>query len=398
MSITAFQSVITLQSITDPDPGLGNWVFTFTMVDYEGQFTPYNIIVGDVIVLDTSAIESSTLTLYTITSITARSAHSATVVVQFDPINASTSPDLYGYDTTYPGLITRRTPNKQLVNLPSPQIQSLPDKFVSYLINYMSNDIIDNFSTGGTGVDQVLDNATPTPTTIGGIAAGTTFDNVKVETVLQNLLYPYQAPSFTAFSISGQTTPLEVGASVVGGSRSFTWGTSNSSNIAANTVTIRDATNSVVLATATANDNSEALTITPVAKTAAGSHVWRISATSTNAQTFSRDYTVTWQWRRFHGEQGNASLTSTEIQALRVSALSASFAGNYSFNAGGYKYIAYPTLFGTATSFKDQSTNLDVPFQPVQLTSIINSNGVATNYNIHRTTNVIGASMTIVVA
>lgn len=399
MSLTAFQAVLTLNSVAESAPGSGIWTFDATIVDNEGIYSGYDVNVNDVIVLDTAGIDVGTLSRYTITSVVSKSAFGAVVVAEFDASNNTTSPDLQNYDLLVPGLVTRKTTNYKLLNLPSLQVQGLSDKFAFYLINYMSNDIVDNITGGGGGdIIQVLTNATPTPTTIGGIAAGTTFNNIPVETILQNLLYPYQVPSFSAFAISGQTTPLEVGASVTGGSHTFTWSTANSTNINANSVTILDTTSSLTLATGLANTGTQAIVLSSVTPVTATTHNWRISAVSTQSSVFTKDYAVTWQWKRFYGESTATALIASAVQALRIGGLSAAFAGTYAFVAGGYKYIAYPSSFGTATSFKDQSTNLDVPFQVVQVLSITNTNGIAANYNVHRTTNIIGSAMTIVVA
>jgi hypothetical protein len=450
MSLSAFQAAVIVNSASETVYGSGNWTLDLSIRDYEGVHTAMDTSVGDVVILDTSATDIGTLSRYLITSITSKTPFGAIVQVQYESSNNAPSPDISGYDTNEPGLITRKTVNYSLLNLPSLSIQGLSDKFAFYLINYMSISIVDNI-VGGTGggnsvkpdwtalstdpagilnkpilgtaspldvpasgdaattqvvlgsdtrlASQVLTNPTPTPTTIGGIVAGTTFNSLPVETVLQNLLYPYQVPAFTSFGISGQATPLEVGASVVGGVRSFAWTTSNSTNIGANTISIIDVTNSnAILTSNAANTGSASLTLTAVTKIIATTHQWKIQATNTQSNTLSSTYTVTWQWRRFYGESVNVTLTALDVQALRISALSSTFAGTYPFSAGGYKYIAYPTTFGTATSFKDQSTNLDVPFQPIQIISITNANGIATNYNVHRTTNILGSAINIVVA
>ena len=47
-------------------------------------------------------------------------------------------------------------------------------------------------------------NATPTPVTIGGIPAGSTFSSVANNDMWTSLLYPYQYPAFTGFLIAGQ--------------------------------------------------------------------------------------------------------------------------------------------------------------------------------------------------
>jgi hypothetical protein len=450
MAVSVFQAAITLNSVYEPVYGSGGYVMDFNFLDMEGLFTPYDIVVGDVIVLDTSGIDTGTLSRYVITAINSRTGFVANVNVQYDSTDTHLSPDLSGYELTLRGLITRKTPHYSLLNLPSLQLQGLPDKFAFYLINHMNNDIVDNITGGGTAVKpdwnalstdpagilnkpvlgtaaaydvpstgnassvqvvlgsdtrltaatpQVLTNASPTPTTIGGIAAGTTFASIPVETVLQNLLYPYQTPAFSSFSMSGQTTPLEVGSSVTGGLHTFTWGTTNPTNINTNSISVIDVTNgNAVLASSLANTGSTSITLTSVTKITATTHQWKVQSTSTVAATLSSTYTVTWQWKRFYGESTNTSLIASEVQALRIGGLSASFAGTYAFSAGGYKWLAYPSLLGTATSFKDQSTNLDVPFQTVQTLSITNINGITTTYNVHRTVNIIGSSMNIVVA
>lgn len=448
MSVAAFQAGILINTLTESAPGSGIWTIDASVTDMEGVYSGYDVVVGDVIVLDTSDMVTGSLSRYEITSVQSKTFSTINVTVSFVADNDTASPDLTGYELTRLGLITRKTVHKNLVSIPSLQIQGLPDKFAFYLINYMNYVIVDNITngsaaavqadwnalstdpagilnkptlgtssplnvpaSGNAAVDQVvlgsdtrlssqvLTSATPTPTTIGGIAAGTTFSSLPVETVLLNLLYPYQVPAFTSFTMSGQTTPLEVGASVTGGAHTFTWATSNSANIATNSVSIIDVTNgNTNLATGLANTGSTSISLSSVTKVTATTHQWKVQATNTQSTTLSSTYTVTWQWRRFYGESTNTSLVAAEVQALRVSALTSTFAGTYAFSAGGYKYIAYPSLFGTATSFKDQSTNLDVPFQTVQIISITNTNGIATNYNVHRTTNILGSAINIVVA
>lgn len=450
MSASVFQASITLTTTpVETSYGSGIWTMDFAFLDYEGTYNGLNVLVGDVIVLDTSSTDPGTLSRYIINTIYSKSTTTLSVRATYDTGNVYPSPDLGGYDISIPGLITRKTPNYSLLNLPSLQIQLLPDKFAFYLINYMNNDIVDNITGGGGGTvttkpdwnalpsdpagilnkpilgtaaaldapatgnasnlqvvlgsdtrlqEQVLTNASPTPTTIGGIAAGTTFNSIPLETVLQNLLYPYQLPAFSSFTMSGQATPIEVGASVSGGSHTFTWGTTNSANVSANSITIVDTTSSTTLATNIANNGTSTVTLSSITKSTPTSETWRITGTNTNAVAFSSTFTVNWQWKRFYGESLSTTLVAGDVQALRINGLATAFAGTYAFNAGGYKYLAYPTSFGTASSFKDQSTNLDVPFQTVQVISITNTNGIATNYNVHRTTNIIGSAMNIVVA
>jgi hypothetical protein len=252
------------------------------------------------------------------------------------------------------------------------------------------------------GVDVALttdveySNAEPTPSTIGGIPAGSTFTDVPVTTMLTNLLYPYQAPAFSAFAISGQTSPLEVGAAIAA-NRTFTWSTTNSSNIQANSIVIRDVTGSADIATGLANDGTEATVYAAISKTSATTHSFSITGSNSQAGTFTRSYSVSWQWRRFYGESTSTPLAEADIEALRVGGLASGFAGTYTFVGGGYKYLAYPAALGTATVFKDQSNNLPVAMEAPYTVSVTNAFGVTTPYNVHRTTNILGGSITIVV-
>lgn len=252
-------------------------------------------------------------------------------------------------------------------------------------------------SEGGGGT---YTNVTPVPTTLGGIEVGSTFSSVPITEMFDRLLYPYQAPAFTEFAISGQSTTLEVGNQITAGSKTFTWTTSNSSNVSSSGITLSDFTNGTVIASGLANTGTTSQTIVAVIKSSATSHVYRISAKNTQDTTFTRDFTVNWRWRMYWGTSSLASLTASDITgSLQSSSLVANSAGSFNFGAGGYKYIAYPAVFGEKFSFKDPSTGFDVDMQsPPTTTAVSNSFDIGTNYLVHRTTNVLGGSLTITVA
>ena len=103
-------------------------------------------------------------------------------------------------------------------------------------------------------------------------------------------------------------------------------------------------------------------------------------------------------WRVDYGESVETSLDAAGVVALRVSALASSITGTKSFLGGGYKYICYPTTFGLRTGFKDTATNLDVAMIAAVTISVTNVNGVAQNYYVHRTLNVLGGAINIAVS
>ena len=108
-------------------------------------------------------------------------------------------------------------------------------------------------------------NTTPMPQAVGGYGIGTTFDNAEFKDLMDGLLYPYQYPSFSSFSISGQATTLECGI-VISDNKTFTWVTSNPSNIKSNTISILDVTNSQTLASGLSNDGSEVINLNSITK------------------------------------------------------------------------------------------------------------------------------------
>lgn len=240
-------------------------------------------------------------------------------------------------------------------------------------------------------------NLNATPTTIWGISAWSTFNSKSMTEMWDSLLYPYQNPAFTWFTYWWVTTPIEVW-SILSWIKTFTWTTSNPWNITPNAISIRDNTAWVNLATWLSNDWTEDLDIWTVIQNIATSNVWRISWVNTKAWTFTRDLTVNWQWMRYYWESANTVLNETEIKALRVNWLSAWFAWTYSFNAWGYKYIAYASALWTATTFKDQATNLDVAMQLPYTVSITNAQWITTNYNVHRTLNQLWWAINIIVS
>lgn len=249
-------------------------------------------------------------------------------------------------------------------------------------------------ATGDSGAESYFTNLNPTPVTLGGIPAGTAFNNQTLQEMFDALLYPYQNPAFTSFVISGQATTVEVGVAVPA-NPTFTWATSNPSNIKPNTTVIKNGLD--VLANNVSNVSPYLAIDDAVVNNSAISNTWSIQQENTLDQLFTRNFTVNWRWRIYTGESLSTPLDETGIESLSNNPLRANFSGTFDFAAGGYKYVCYPALMGVATTFKDTSTNLDVPFAPPYLISVTNAYGVTTDYNVHRSTNIIGSAIQILV-
>ena len=153
------------------------------------------------------------------------------------------------------------------------------------------------------------------------------------------------------------------------------------------------------LVTGLANDGTEVVGNGVISRTTPGTETFRIIGTNTQAGNFQRDLSIEWRWMRYHGTfAGAGPLTESQIKALGTASLQTDDAATYTYGAasGTYKYIACPVSFGTLTTFKDQSTNLDVPMEAPYTVSVTNAYGQTTNYNVYRTTNQLGAAINIV--
>lgn len=255
-------------------------------------------------------------------------------------------------------------------------------------------------------------NPAPTPATIGGILSGTTFSGSTMQQMWTALLYPYMNPSFSSFLITGQSTSLEVGATIAGGSRTFTWGTSYSSNINYNSIKIRNMTTNAIISTPTTgmpNDGTQAISIAGVTRTSAGSQTWRIEAVTDKNIGISRTFVVNWYNRIYWGTSNATTLTASGITSLTGTALVSSALRTYNLSDGGYKYLCIPTALGNPSLFRDVSTNLTVAMAGpddgytilnngyyVQQVVVTNAFGVNITYDVYRTKNVLGGAIDII--
>lgn len=248
----------------------------------------------------------------------------------------------------------------------------------------------------------LYNNATPIYDAHGGVELGETFLNQTMQQMFDKILYPYQYPAFSSFSIFGQSNPLEVG-DVIPAPVTFIWGTTNPLNITPNSLAIRDLTNAIDLLTGLADDGSEPYSFgAPIQKITAASHAFRVRGQNTKLQIFQRDITYNWYWRVFAGTNVNPSLIEAEIEALSdYTNITPTFARTYSFAAGGYKYVCYPSSYGWATTWTDTLTGFNVPFQNVGTVLVMNTFGQpigGLSYNVQRSSNIIGAAINIAVS
>lgn len=141
MSKISYQANITLTTAS-VGTGAGEWDLTFLFKDLEGINNPFAMVIGDVLVIDTSDHEGGTISLYEIIEITKKSFTSPEVKVVFSTLNDNSEPDL-SWCIGAGGIISRPTNNLGLLPVTSPDIQKTIDKFSFYVTNFNMSAILD---------------------------------------------------------------------------------------------------------------------------------------------------------------------------------------------------------------------------------------------------------------
>lgn len=255
-------------------------------------------------------------------------------------------------------------------------------------------------------------NPAPVPTSIGGILAGMTFSGASLQYMFDTLLYPYLNPTFSSFSIAGQSTSLEVGNTVAGGARTFNWGMTYSGNIKPNTIKIKNINTNQIISTPASgmtNDGTEVISISSVTRTTAGSQTWTIYATTKKNVTISRNFSVTWYNRIYYGTSSLTALTANDITGLTSTNLASTSLGTFAYAAGDYKYFCIPTALNNPSLFRDKSTNLTVAMAGpsdgytilnngyyVQQVVVTNAYGINITYDVYRSKNQLGGAISII--
>jgi hypothetical protein len=141
------------------------------------------------------------------------------------------------------------------------------------------------------------------------------------EQVIKLAVQAYTYPTIPAFSITGQSQYVEVGTTL-SGSKTFTWTVNNNSG-SVTLVDIYDITASSTLLSNTANDGTQAQTITSITLSTSGANQqWRLVAhdatTSTNIN--SSPFPVIAYFYRFFGPTAATPTNSATVRGLPSSA------------------------------------------------------------------------------
>lgn len=218
------------------------------------------------------------------------------------------------------------------------------------VITYVNNAIT---SAGTSGLTNVYTGASPSTVAVGGVPAGTVLTGRSYDSLFEELFVEYLAPAFSSFSISGQSTLIQVGTTL-SGTKTFTWATTNSSNVATNSILIRDVTANNVLASSLANDGTEAVAIGTIGNSSPMTRSWRVEGVNTNAAGFnSSNYSVSSIYPIFYGKVSGSRPSSDQTLIASgtesVTSSTGTLSITYSSSASEYIWFATPATSTTKT-------------------------------------------------
>ena len=236
---------------------------------------------------------------------------------------------------------------------------------------------VDNL-VGAAGGDFSYTNATPVTGDIGGISAGTTFNNTPLKEILDNLFYPYLKPAFTSFSLNNKV--VEVGTAVT--TNNYSWAISNVANAKLDTLTLTLDGQQLTIGNKVGNGNNVAIANTSITKNTATSVTATIRASNSKDEEFSANATISWKYKMYTGVSTKDTLTADEIKAM-TSKLADNAKGVHNYTGSGYQYLVFPAAWGMPATIKDNKTGFGLSYSKLSNVSI-SSNGVSTDYIVIR--------------
>ena len=236
---------------------------------------------------------------------------------------------------------------------------------------------VDNL-VGAAGGDFSYTNATPVTGDIGGISAGTTFNNTPLKEILDNLFYPYLKPAFTSFSLNNKV--VEVGTAVT--TNNYSWAISNVANAKLDTLTLTLDGQQLTIGNKVGNGNNVAIANTSITKNTAASVTATIRANNSKDEAFSANATISWKYKMYTGVSTKDTLTADEIKAM-TSKLADNAKGVHNYTGSGYQYLVFPAAWGMPATIKDNKTGFGLSYSKLSNVSIQN-NGVTTEYIVIR--------------
>ena len=249
--------------------------------------------------------------------------------------------------------------------------------------------------------------ASSSQVSVGGLQAGTTFNNVTINNILLNMLYPLNQPAITTFSMSGVSNAYEVGNVINSGSYNINWVISNTASLTSNSVSIIGYNNTVYSSISNTSPYSYTLA-TNLSYTTPTMATWYMSVLENNGIRISSSFSIGWYYNLYYGSSSLTNLTNPSV--LQNSTLTTNVSGRYILPGitGSYKFIAVPDSYtlssitwnGLPLVLADSNDGYTYSVNNLSysyLTGYSNAYSIAVNYKIYRSKYMLAATMSNVI-
>ena len=258
-------------------------------------------------------------------------------------------------------------------------------------IDVYTKEEIDNLLAQA-GKNLTYTNDTPVTANVGGITAGTTYENTPIKDILDALLHPYQKPAFTSFSLNNKV--VEVGTGIT--TNNYSWAISNVDNAKLETLSLTLDGQPLTIADKIANGNNVTIANINITKNTPASATATISANNSKDEAFSANATISWKYKMYTGVSTKTVLNANEIKALN-SKLVDNAKGVHNYTGSGYQYLVYPAAWGMPENIRDNKTGFG--FSYVKLDNInVESNGITVEYIVIRSNEYLNSVVPLIVS
>jgi len=217
---------------------------------------------------------------------------------------------------------------------------------------------VDDNVVSGVTAGTVYNLSSPSTVTVGGLDAGSTLTGLNSNEILEDILTPYQTPTFSSFS-SEMSSPVEVGT-VLSGVKSFNWVFTDAANVAASTMCIVEVGSGNIATNISTTSPQSADIGTKTFTTCGQLEQWKGCAEdSCSAAIGSSNHTITGLYPYFWGMctcpgasgAGRPSLTASDITGGTkvVNGSSGSFAIDFNSGQDDYLWFAVPASVADKT-------------------------------------------------
>ena len=262
--------------------------------------------------------------------------------------------------------------------------------------------IKNSFGGGGGGGGFNYTNTAPTPFYVGGIKAGSQFNNVDLKVMITRLLYGCSLPSFASFVIkefSDNPLPnkVEIGYTIPTANYNVEFEIQDPVLLAPDSIVISQSGYPIL--DGLPNISPVTLPVLGSEQSTIGDVSFEILAYDTTGVSFSSQYLVSYRYKIYYGEY-TEDITDSGLpnclSVLRASELVTNIYGEYGFPeesllADSYRWFCYPESLGENYIFYDIASDIAIVFDDVRKIPIINDYGLEIVYNCYRTNNIIRA-------